>query len=68
MPLPARFESPAEESLDTFVDPITGESLKDDWQLTLLVAVVLDPKPAAPPAEGEQPAAPDAGTAQSAAE
>jgi type IV pilus assembly protein PilM len=50
----ARFESqPGDQAADTFVDPVTGESLKDDWQLTLLVAAVLDPKPPAPPAEGQ---------------
>jgi hypothetical protein len=31
--------------VDTFVDPVTGESLKEDWQLTMLVVAVLDPKP-----------------------
>jgi hypothetical protein len=31
--------------VDTFVDPVTGESLKEDWQLTMLVVAILDPKP-----------------------
>ncbi|QOV89277.1 type IV pilus assembly protein PilM [Humisphaera borealis] len=47
------------------VDPVTKESLQDDWELTVLIAVVLDPHaavPAAPAAEapadgssGDQP-------------
>lgn len=39
------------------VDPITGESLLEDWELTVLVAVVLDPfaDAAAPPEEGPPP-------------
>jgi hypothetical protein len=54
----ARFsDANAEMTIDTFVDPVTGESMKDDHQLTLLVAAVLDPKPPAPPAEGQTPAA-----------
>ena len=38
------------------VDPITQESLQDDWELTVLVAVVLDPLAVAPPPPAEAPA------------
>lgn len=31
------------------VDPVTGESMTEDWEMTVLVAVVLDPFAAEPP-------------------
>jgi hypothetical protein len=53
---------PAEQDkadAEAYVDPLfPGETVLNDWELTVLLAVVLDPKkPEAPPA-GETPAAP----------
>jgi hypothetical protein len=33
---------------DAYKDPVLGETVVDDWEFTLLVAVVIDPPPAAP--------------------
>jgi hypothetical protein len=63
----------ANQVVDTFVDPVTGESLKDDWQLTMLVVAVLDPKPpekkegADDATKTPAPAAPKAATPKAAA-
>ena len=42
----------AEEQVDTFIDPVTGESLENDFQFTMLVAITLDPKPKTDAADG----------------
>jgi len=34
---------------EAYKDPVLGESVIDDWEFTLLIAVTLDPPPAAPP-------------------
>jgi type IV pilus assembly protein PilM len=44
-----------EREKEIFADPLfTTETVLDDWELTVLLAVVLDPQPAKPSAEGEQ--------------
>jgi type IV pilus assembly protein PilM len=42
----ANAEEEAKNAADAYNDPITGESQLDDWELKVLIAVVLDPQSA----------------------
>lgn len=46
-----------EEDISPYKDRLTGEDVRDDWEFTVLVAVVLDPPPPAPPAPPAEPQA-----------
>jgi len=57
----------AEAAKALLVDPITQESIQEDWEMTVLVAVVLDPF-AAPPAAPAEAAPVDDGSGEMPAE
>jgi hypothetical protein len=43
--------------IDPFLDPLTGEDIRQDTDITVAFVVVLDPPPPPPPAEGAETAA-----------
>ena len=61
MPTPGGGGAPAAQvDPEAYKDPVLGESIVDDWEFTLLIAVVVDPPPATPasaPAPGSSASA-----------